>query len=280
MYGKGLFINRIRTASGGIVDLIAKQAKRLRLDYMAVKINRGYYGYNYRQLEDGSWVDDYIPALKIALDHVGVSLLGWGSCWLLDGAAEAGKAIERVKKFDLAGYMIDAEAQAKQSLGRKIQSMNYANKINNEADFPVMLCSYRFPTLHRELPWQNLLSCCDYHAPQVYWIHGKDPAKQLERSIKELTTIRKLPFVPAGPMFSEHGWKPTIEEVNEFNQACIDQNCEGVTWWEYDEAQDEGFFPVLESHEWPGTPPKEYTINEKVSILWENHPELHQKSLW
>ena len=280
MFGKGMFINKIRTASGGNVDLIAEEAEKLRLDFIAVKINRGYYGYNYRQTPSGAWVDDYIPALKMALDRVEIDLWGWGSCWLLDGAAEAGKAIERMKKFGLEFYMIDAEAQAKTSANRYRQAAKFSQVINNEKQFPISLCSYRYPSLHRELPWDELLECCDYHSPQVYWIHGVDPAGQLQKSMNALNELKSLPFVPAGPAFSEHGWMPEVSEVNEFDQACQDLGCKGVAWWEYDEAQDEGFFPVIGAHEWEHTPPQDLTLEEKVDLLHDAVKTYHQVSLW
>lgn len=256
MFGKGLFIWKIKNASGGDVNLIADKAAQLGLNFIAVKVNRGYWSYNWRQLPDGTWIDDYIPALRDALAAKSVDLYGWGGAWLLNGEREAKKALERMEKHDLKGYFIDAEGQAKNSPNRFVEARKYAT-VMQDVDAPVLLCSYRWPSLHPELPWKELLECCTHHAPQVYWIHGANPKVQLERSIKELLEKKDLPFVPAGPAFDEHGWCPNDAELDEFNQATIDQGCEGVIWWEYDEAEDNDFFPVIQAHQWPIEPPTE-----------------------
>ncbi len=277
MFGKGMFIWKIKNASGGDVDVIARTAAEMGLNYLAVKVNRGYWSYNWRQLPSGQWVDDYIPALKQALDPYGIKLFGWGDAWLLNGAREAGKAVERIEKHGLAGYFIDAEAQAKQSPQRHAQANYYSIKMG-EVDVPVLLCSYRYPSLHPELPWTELLECCTHHAPQVYWIHGSNPELQLAQSIQELLGKKELPFVPAGPAFDEHGWKPTEQEMEEFNTACIEQCCDGVVWWEYDEAEDNGFFSVIKEHDWSAMPAPPPTMEEKVELLWKWHPELWEMS--
>jgi len=275
MFGKGIFINTIKSCSGGDTRAIAVNAAVLGLNFVAVKIARGWFGYNYRKLPNGTWLDDYIPMLRDDLAREGIDLWGWGSCWLLDGDAEASTAVERVHKFGLKAFLIDAEAQAKISPDRKAEARKYADRMNELGDLPVMLCSYRWPSLHPQLPWDELLAGCDYHAPQVYWIHGSDPAGQLARSISELNQKRELPFVPAGPAFSEHGWKPTPVELNQFNTACIDKGCAGLIWWEYHEAHEAGFFDVIQAHQWesPAPPPK-LTLEEKVDRLWLHHPEL------
>lgn len=247
--GKGIFIWKIKNAEGGDVRAIARVAREMGLHWVAVKVNSGYYNYNLRKLESGVWVDDYIPMLKTELDKVGVELWGWGDAWLLNGKREAEKAVARVQAFGLKGYLIDAEGQAKQSSDRYNQARIYA-EIMKAQDFAVGLCSYRYPEYHMELPWDELLAGCDFHCPQVYWIHGKDPAGQLALSMSSLKIIRDLPFVPAGPAFDEHGWRPTPAELDEFDQACQDLGCLGVIWWEWDEADDNNFQWVITGHRW------------------------------
>ncbi|MHC4749256.1 MAG: hypothetical protein ACYTFW_05215 [Planctomycetota bacterium] len=262
------------------MEMIADHADAMGLNFVTVKVNKGQYDYNLRLDLVHGWMDDYIPALKAALSTKGIELWGWGDCWLINGALEARKAIERVRKFDLAGYLIDAEAQAKKAPTRFRQAEIYAEHMQELSPLPVGLCSYRYPTLHRELPWLELLQCCTHHAPQVYWIHGSNPAQQLERSITELTEIKELPFLPAGPAFSEHGWKPTHAELDEFDKACQDLNCDGVVWWECDEIEENRFEPVITAHEWPVTNEAGLTIEEKVNRLWNHHPELHQLEMF
>jgi hypothetical protein len=118
MFGKGIFINTIKSCSAGSTSAIAANAAAMGLNFIAVKIARGWFGYNYRKLPNGTWLDDYIPMLRDDLAREGIDLWGWGSCWLLDGDAEASTAVERVQKFDLKAFLIDAEAQAKISPDR------------------------------------------------------------------------------------------------------------------------------------------------------------------
>ena len=123
-----------------------------------------------------------------------------------------------------------------------------------------------------ETALEELLECCTHHAPQIYWMPGVDPAGQLERSIDELNRIRKLPFVPVGPAFSAYGWTPTVNELVEFHEAYMAEGCERVLWWEYQQAEKAGFFPLLAELEWL---PPALSIQEKVDQLWAYHPELH-----
>ena len=277
--GKGMFIWKIKNCAGGDVDAIARQAAALGLSWVAPKITAGWHTYNWRKDASGVWVDDYIPALKAALDAVGVALWGWGSVWLLNGDREATVAKARVEQFGLQGFLIDAEGQAKESADRYRQARNYS-AVMGQADFAVGLCSYRYPEYHPELPWDELLDCCDFHAPQVYWIHGRDPAGQLGLSMSSLRVLRDLPFVPAGPAFDEHGWCPMSTELDDFDAACQDTGCLGVIWWEWDEADDNDFLDVIGRHDWGVGPEPVLTLEEKVEIVKGAVEQLHGVVLW
>src|SRR4030065_446521 len=75
---------------------------------------------------------------------------------------------------------------------------------------PIGLCSYRWPSYHRELPWREFREYCNFDAPQVYWVGKHDPISQLNQSYAEFQAmIPWLPFVTVGSADIDRVWTPT-----------------------------------------------------------------------
>lgn len=270
--GKGIFIWKLALCTGGNMELMALNAVSAGLSWVAIKAADGTYDFN--QGKGPSWTGpDLLQAAINALRAVGIKVWGWqyiyGATYLRQSiaAAEANKAVENIKRFNFDGWLIDPEGEYKRS-GASVWADTYMTVLRSSCpDVPIGLCSYRFPTLHPQLPWHNFLRRCNFHAPQVYWIQAHNAGDQLKRSVRELTALASLPVVPVGAAYYDPGfdWKPTVSEMNEFDRVAHELNLPGITWWEWGEnghgAQYiSAFWEAISSHDWgnPGLPPQDW----------------------
>ena len=100
---------------------------------------------------------------------------------------------------------------------------------------PIALSSYRYPSLH-PLPWNEFLAKCDYNMPQVYWLKAHNPGDQLTKTLREFESPRikyRPPIIPTGAAFREHGWEPTLDEIQEFLDTARDLKLKAANFWEW-----------------------------------------------
>ncbi len=220
-----------------------------------------------------------------ALRNAGVAVYGWqyvyGANWAGSSFAklEADAAIRNIQRFGFDGWLIDAESQYKRR-GSAAWADQYMTALR--AGLPWIslgLQSYRFPSLHPELPWQSFLRHVDFHIPQVYWVQSSNPGAQLRRSIQELTALRRLPVVPTGCAYYEHSWGPTPSQLDEFNATAQGLDLPGVLWYCWD---DQGlsthpeWLAAIQAHRWgevvkPPPPPPVITWEESIDAWARTH---------
>jgi hypothetical protein len=139
-------------------------------------------------------------------------------------SAEAKAAIKMCTKYkDIAcAFLIDAEGEAK---GQYLQAPIYANALKAglvPLGIPIALNSYRYPSVHPELPWKALRSVCSLDIPQVYY-RNTDPIYNLEKSYGQYQLMKpQMDYQPAGDMYYEYGVKPTPAAVKNFLKYCRD----------------------------------------------------------
>ncbi len=256
-FGKAFFLHQIKAVSGGDVKSIAAEGVTLGLSHVSVKVADGTGIYNLRL----GLFDDYIPALQSALDAVGIQMTGWHYVYGDNPNGEARKSIERVKKFGLKSFIVDAEAEFKKT-GKAAAARAYMDALR--AGLPgvsIGVSTYRFPSYHPEFPWREFLERADYYVPQVYWAGSTNPAAQLDRCIQEYRAVEKRfalpekPVLPAGAAYHENGWQPTTCEMDEFDARTRALDLPGVLWWEWGHAQRYGFIATIAAHPWPGVIP-------------------------
>lgn len=197
------------------------------------------------------------------LHDAGIVVFGWqyvyGANWLGQSFAklEAEAAIRNIIRFGFDGWLIDAESQYKR-LGSAAWADVYMTTLRaGVPGISLGLQSYRFPSLHPEIPWQSFLRHCDFHIPQVYWVQATNPGAQLLRSIRELKALRDLPIVPTGCAYFEHGWGPTVAQLNEFDTAAKSQNLPGVLWYCWDDqglSTHPDWLAAISAHKWVVAP--------------------------
>ncbi len=252
--GKGFFTWKLTQAEGGNPALIADTARNAGLSHVAIKIADGKYPYH------GVYGDpkDYVTPTVEALRRAGIQVWGWHYVYGADPIGEADIAIRRVKQYNLDLYAIDAEGEYK-APGMANAAHRFMSQLRASLpNLPIALCSYRYPSLHPQIPWKEFLDRCDYSMPQVYWISRTDSAYQLERCYREYQTrVPSRPLIPVGSAFREHGWQPTIDEVQTFLQKALELNLSAVSFWEWTDARSgimPGVWEAIADTHWPGDP--------------------------
>ena len=260
--GKGFYIWRIPECEGGNASSIANWAAAAGLSHVLIKIADGAYGYNI----DRDNNIDLVPPVVAALKAKGITCYGWHYVYGNDPVGEARIAIQRVTELGMDGYVIDAEAQYKEP-GKASAAVTFMTRLKSGIpNTPTALSSYRYPSYHPQLPWDEFLSRVDYNMPQVYWMFADNPAEQLNRSVEEFASMEyNPPIIPTGAAFREHGWQPTAEEDLEFLLAARSLNLNGANFWEWSSCRADlptDAWATIAGFDWEGgyDPPTEIAV--------------------
>lgn len=222
--GKGFWVWKVPRL--GEVQQIADSLALAGVSHVLIKIADGQYDSN---VVDGV---DLARSLAEALQKNKVSAWGWQYLYSTSPGLEAAKAIERIIETGVTGFLIDAERECK---GRPDACGQYCYTLRAEmgAGLPVGLSSYRYPSLHPELPWGVFRKYVNFDAPQVYWLMAHNAGDQMRRCFAEFSKMLPLlPMVPTGAAFTEFGWMPTAGEIAEFIDVAGELGCGGVNFWE------------------------------------------------
>jgi hypothetical protein len=284
--GKGFFIWKILKCENGNVQKIAQLAREAGFSHVLIKVANGIWKYNY----DWDKKIDYCPDLVQALSDNGIEPWGWHYVFGEDPVREAKAAIERVKNLELKGYVIDAEAHYKRVRDRNAAAETFMKELRKGVgkNVPLALSSYRFPSMHPEIPWNQFLSKCDINMPQVYWIHSQNPGAQLNQTLREFASPKfnaHPPIIPTGAAFTEHGWTATASEVREFLDTARSLNLEAANFWEWHSARDQipgDVWETIHDYDWESgsTLPVDIVITyiqalnsrdpAKIAVLYHN----------
>ena len=170
---------------------------------------------------------DLVPDAVAAFNAVGIQVWGWGYVYGYDPDGEAAAAVKRVNDLDLAGWIIDAEAEYKD---KSAQAALYMGALRTRIPHtPLAICSFRFPDLHPEFPWKYFLTA-DINMPQVYWMQAQNAGSQLRQSYTQFQKRCKIPFAPIGAAFGEAGWIPTTDSIKEFADTAYKMGLPAYGW--------------------------------------------------
>ncbi len=265
--GKGLFTWKIPNCEQGDPAAMAATAKSAGLTHVLLKVADGTTVYN------GTWgiKQDLVTPAVNSLRAEGIEIWGWHYVYGNNPVGEANLAIQRIRQYNLDGYVIDAEKEYKQD-GRKAAAKAFMNRLRGA--FPsldIALSSYRFPSLHPQLPWAEFLDGCNINMPQVYWMKAHNAGEQLIKCVREFqnkTPSRQV--IPTGAAFHEAGWKPTSAEVLEFMNTAKALNLPAVNFWEWSDARSgvmPGVWETIRDYPWAGQVAPKDICEKYVSLL-------------
>jgi len=241
LQGKGFYTWKLPNCEGGDATRFAATAKAAGLSHVLIKIADGTTVYN------GTWGDpkDWVTPIVSALRAEGIQIWGWQYVYGRDPIGEANVAVRRSQQYNVDGFVIDAEKEYKES-GKAEAARRYMTQLRNGLpNTPLALSSYRYPSLHPQLPWKDFLEKCDINMPQVYWMQSHNPAAQLQRCLKEFAAMSPVrPIIPTGAAFREGGWEPSVAEVQEFLTSAKTLGLPAANFWVWDDAR-MGILPGL-----------------------------------
>ncbi len=228
--GKGIYIWQIKECEGGDPQAIASLAADARFSHALIKIADGTFTYNF----DYDTNQDLVPPLADALRARGIDVWGWHYVYGDAPLGEARKAVQRMRELDLDGYVIDAEAQYKEE-GKKAAARRFMSDLRSGLpNTEIGLTSYRFPSIHPQLPWREFLEKCDFNMPQVYWEFSHNPESQLTRTMREFQNLTPFrPLMPVGPAYKRGPWKPTPADLETYLNTAQSLNLQAVSFWEW-----------------------------------------------
>ena len=109
---------------------------------------------------------------------------------------------------------------------------------------PIALSSYRYPSYHPQIPWDEFLAKCDIAMPQVYWVLSHNPHYQLERTMIEYQSMNYVrPVIPTGCGYKQGEWEPSEEDITKFMEKARELNLSAVNFWEW--AHTRRFLPEI-----------------------------------
>lgn len=249
--GVSLFVWMVKSCCKGLEansqaawQNLCKTARSWELAYVPVKAADGACKFNL-STADGGWHDDILPGLFAAFGQQGLRKVGWQYLYGANPLAEADTAALRIRQLGLQGYILDPEAEYKRAgVGAARVFMRRLRQL--VPNTPLALCSYRFPSLHRDFPWMGFLDEMDavrgdVHMPQMYWVgdeRSNRPEVQLERCLNELSALKALPLIPVGSAYTQRvgnrSWAPTAEQLENFFAATRRLGCAGASLWCWD----------------------------------------------
>lgn len=252
LQGKGFFTWWLVNVEGGNPQVIASLARAANLTHVLIKVADGPYLYNV----DRTTGYDYALVTAQALKAQGIRVWAWHYVYGDNPDGEASMAIRRCRLLDVDGYVVNAEVEYKRP-GMRDRARRLMGQLREGLpNLPMALSSYRYPSLHPELPWREFMNAVDIAMPQVYWMQATNPAQQLQRTVREYQSMTPLrPIVATGAAFREHGWQPSVSEVLEFLQTAQALNLSAVNFWEWSNARSgrlPGVWEAIRDYPWDG----------------------------
>jgi len=269
--GKGFFIWKIRDCENGDRNAIANLALQANFTHVLIKVADGIYGYNIEP--NGT---DLAPPVVRALQSKGLQVWGWHYLYGDNPIGEANKAIQRIDQLNLDGYTLDVEGEYKEP-GKRLAARNFMDRLRSKfPNLPLALSSYRFPSYHPQVPWDEFLEKCDYNMPQVYWQYAHNPSEQLTRSVREFQSMTPhRPIVPTGSAYKTGGWSPARAELKVFMETAKSLNLSAANFWEW--ANCRRYLPEvweeISDYEWATTPLPQDIVEQYIAALNTREPD-------
>jgi hypothetical protein len=242
--GRGFMIWNIKTLPR-LEEVIRVLVER-KVSWVTVKVLDGVYLHNCTDAV-GNYTgnQDYLKYWISEVKKHGIHVGGWAFLYTSNIKKQAQLANSLTKSLGLDSFILDVEEL--KSLGANWKDEDAAEKaeeymryfIKPSKDYPLGLCSYRYPSYHREFPFAAFLNDPKINMvnAQVYWMFSNNSGAQLLKSVREYDATRRLTHVPIGAMFSEHGWTPTTSEMKDFlNVSETVLKNPGAGFWVLDEA--------------------------------------------
>ena len=256
---EGLYVWRTQDKDGNSwASQIVRDVLASKVNDLYVKVANGIYDYPFE--EENVKNLEYIFS---SIEDDPVRAWGWHYVFLDYPIKEAKKAYEQIQRWNLVGYVINAESHAK---GKFTNAKIFIEELRSLVgeDFTLGLSSYRYPMYHQKLPWKQFLSVVDFNQPQVYWLKAHNAVEQLDLTIERTRAYEKLievdpvPIHPLLCAFSDYPqeWKPKETSMIDVFEHARKIGLPSAAWYEWKASHEIGRWDVIEEYtDWESTEP-------------------------
>ena len=273
-----MYIWKIQNCHNGSISEITRRAVQANYSHVLIKVANGIYSYNY----DWEKKIDLVPPLVAALKSEGIQVWGWHYLYGDQPWEEAAKAISRIRELGVDGFTLNAEGYYKKKYVAAATFMDQLTAAINH--IPIAFSSYKYPSYHPALPWNQFLKKCDLNMPQVYWKFADNPGAQLRKSIADYMNLKYTPPIfPTGSAYTSDGWTPTLDEVQEFMTQSKELNLPGFNFWEWGNVHNflsDDYYRIIRDFDWGGSSTSEKDIAEKFIAALNSHDVNQLKELY
>ena len=226
--GKGIYAWVLSNCERGNMTRVVDQLKEAQMTHVIPKIADGV-------VDDSNGNNLYLKTLVDLCHKNDIQVLGYHYIYGRNPIGEARSAIRELEKLPYDGFVINAEHEYRDMQNGATAARTYCDYIRQKyPNLPFALSTYRYPSLHRNFPYNAFLSYCQYNMPQVYWAKASGmAAHQLSRCISEYQNYVNVPMIPTGAAYQEWGWVATPQDQEDFINAAIQNKLVGCNWWEY-----------------------------------------------
>jgi putative peptidoglycan binding protein len=227
--GNGMWIWYVSKSSGGDPNAIVAQAHQYGITTVFVKSSDG----------TSSW-SQFSPQLIAALKAGGLKVCAWQYVYGDQPEAEAQLGAQAVS-LGADCLVIDAESQYE---GRYAQAQRYMTTLRQAIgpDYPVGLTSFPYVDYHPALPYSVFLGpgAAQFDLPQVYWKEIGDGLDAVVDHTYRFNRLYGRAIDPLGQLYDS----PPDDEVVRFRELAAADGSAGVSWWDWQEAQPDGWAAI------------------------------------
>jgi hypothetical protein len=276
--GKGWYIWQISDCEGGDPDAIVDRCLEGDLHHLLIKVADGTNPYGIvggidKPAELIAVVRSRAPFMKVGV---------WQYTYGWQPVTEANLAISRCNQLAPDFFVVDAESQYKEP-GMGSNAVNYMDTLRAGISIPILLASYRYPSVHPEFPWVQFRERSDGDMPQVYWEQAHNPGYQLNTSRAQFADMTPaLPFFASGAAYATPPiWASTPADVIAFLQTAHDTGVPAVNFWEWGRTKlyNIQVWQPIQDFPWPVSEPPPPPIGDDQMIVSRYNPDVVTSTL-
>jgi len=251
-YGKGMWIWQPEKTEGNDAQAIVARSVELGLTHLYVRTGSSWDGFY-----AGPFLDRILPVAHAAR----IRVYGWDFPRLISTSDDVARAAAAVAYRTPGGHHIDGFAAdiETQDEGTHLSSeaaTEYSDGLRQAVGpaVPLVAVVPRPSTHMTEIayPYAQVIARFDAVAPMVYWLN-REPGTDVAGALTDLRVFDK-PVFPVGQAYDggSEGGRPGVPppaELLQFFEVSYDQGAEGVSFWSWQEADQQAFDTIRDAPE-------------------------------
>jgi len=251
-YGKGMWIWQPEKTENNDAGAIVSRAVDLGLTHLYVRTGSSW---------DGFYAGDFLNRILPAAHAAGIRVYGWDFPRLISTTDDVARAAAAVDYRTPGGQRIDGFAAdietADEGTHVSVDAADaYGDGLRAAVGRAVPLVAVvPRPSTHTaeiSYPYAEVIAHFDAVAPMVYWLN-REPGSDVAGALADLRGYGK-PVFPVGQAYDggSEGGRPGVPppaELLRFFKVSYDKGAEGVSFWSWQEADQQAFDTIRDAPE-------------------------------